>query len=297
MNDTNELRELPTEQLVPPQMLLRPVKQNSIEYLELKDSIAERGILNSISVRPCLLIPGKYEIIDGMYRWTCAKEIGLQTIPAVIMHNVTDMDVLALQIQANAIRPTTSPCDFARQLKRIQKDNPQITIAQIAVMVCKSPSWVQRQLGLLLLQPDHQKMIDRGEICLKNAYMLAKIPCYLRADYLDRAKTMPAAEFSTLAANVVKQVRESVRQGKMDAFFTARFEPQPYLRSLKEVQDESKTHVAAALIITAENFKTAIDGWNAALKWIMHLDRRSVEEQEHAFRAKARKSWKSRCIS
>ena len=168
MNETNDLRELPTEQLVPPRISLRPVKQNSVEYLELKDSIAEKGILNSISARPCNRFPGKYEIIDGMYRWTCAKEIGLQTIPTVIKHDITDMDVLVLQIQANAIRPTTYACDFARQLKRIQQENPQITIAQIAsVMVSKSPSWVQRQLGLLLLQPDQQKMVNRGEICLK----------------------------------------------------------------------------------------------------------------------------------
>ena len=79
----------------------------------------------------------------------------------------------------------------------------------------------------------------------------------------------------------------------MDAFFTEEFEPQPYLRSLKEIQNESHSHIAAALMITSENCTTVIDGWNAALKWMMHLDRRSVEEQERSFREKVRKSWKS----
>ncbi len=285
-----DILEIPVSQLVPPKVLLREVNRNTVEYLEMKDSIESKGILNSISVRPCESIPDKFEIIDGMYRWTCAKELGLQTIPALIKHDISDLDVLVLQIQANAVRPTTSPCDFARQLKRIQKENPQITVAQIAVMVCKSPSWVQRQLGLLLLKSEHQKMVDRGEISLHNAYMLWKIPYYLRADYVDQAKTMPSGEFSALAANVVKQVRESIRQGKMDAFYTEKFEPQPHLRQLKEIHGEMRKPTEGPLNVSAENCKTPIDGWIAALKWVLHLDSDSVEKQKQAALSKVRKT-------
>jgi hypothetical protein len=39
--------------------------------------------------------------------------------------------------------------------------------------------------------------------------------------------------------------------------------------------------------------KTALEGWNAALKWALHLDRKSVEEQEEKSRAKVRKNFES----
>lgn len=289
----DEIRELPIDQLVEPWILLRPVNRHSVECLEMKDSIESKGFLNSISVRLCKRRPDKFEVIDGMYRWTCAKDIGLETVPAIIKHNVTDEDVLSLQIQANAVRPETRPCDFARQMKRIRKAHPGITLAELAVMVSKNPTWVSNQMGLLDLAPRHQKMVDRGEICLQNAYMLAKIPPRLRANYIEQAKTMPASNFTPLAASVIKQFKEAVRQGKLDAFFTEEFEPQPHLRALTVIQEEFQSQTEGPLIIAAEDCRTPLDGWIAALQWAMHLDRQSVKDQETAARAKARKQWQS----
>jgi len=289
----DELRRLPIDQLVKPWVLLRPVDRHSVEFAEMKDSIAAKGFLASIAARPCKRRPGTFEIIDGMWRWSCAKEIGLATIPTIVKHGITDEDVLSLQIQANAIRPETKPCDFARQLKRIQKAHPGITMSQVAVMISKCPAWVRQQLGLLNLNPAQQKMVDRGEICLQNAYMLSKIPSHLRKHHVEQAKTAPAKAFHALAASVIKQYMEAVRQGKLDAFFTDDFEPQVYLRSLKEVQDEFRTQTDGPLLVAAENCKTPVDGWMAALRWALHLDRQSVEEQEHAARARARQKWES----
>jgi len=285
----DDLRELPISQLVPPWILLRPVDQNSVEYEELRDSLDAQGFLNSIAVRPCKRRPGFFEIIDGLYRWTCAKDIGRETVPAIVKHDVTDDDVLSLQIQANAIRPETRPCDFARQLRRIQKANPEITIANLSVMISKAPTWIGQQLGLLRLAVAHQKMVDRGEICLQNAYMLVKIPPRFRQNYVDQAKTMKGTEFSALAAGVVKQYQEAVRQGKLDAFFTNEFEPQPHLRALKVIQEEHRTQLHGPMIVTVEECKTPLDGFYSALQWAMHLDRESVSDQKKASLLKARR--------
>ncbi len=289
----DELRSLPVEQLVEPWVLLRPVARHSLEFMEMRDSIEAKGFLNSISVRPCKHRPGLFEVIDGMCRWTCAKELCLETIPAIIKYNVTDDDVLALQVQANAIRLETKPCEFARQLKRLQKANSGITLAKLSVMISKNPSWVSQQLGLLRLNAVHQTMVDRGEICLQNAYMLAKIPPRFRKEYVDKAKTMLAGAFNALAASVIKQYRDAVRQGKLDAFFSDEFEPQAHLRALRVIQEEQQDQLNGPLIIASEDCKTPLDGWSAALQWAMHLDRQSVKEQEEAARAKVRKQWKS----
>ena len=289
----DELRELSITDLVEPWVLLRPVDHNSVEYLEMRDSLEANGFLNSISVRPCKRHEGKFEIIDGMYRFTCAREIDLVTIPVIIKYGVADELALSLQLQANAVRPETKPCEFAKQLRRLQKIYPDITMRGLSAMVCKSPEWVRRTLGLLNLNPVMQRMVNRGEICSQNAYMLSKIPPRLRSDYIDQAKTLPAVAFYPIAASVVKQFKEAVRQGKLDAFFTDDFEPQYYLRSLKDVTAEYQTQLEGPLLVTTENCKTPMDGWRAALKWMLHLDPASVAQQEEKARAKVRKHWTS----
>jgi ParB/RepB/Spo0J family partition protein len=287
----DELRDLPIAQLVEPWILLRPVDRTSVGFLEMKDSIDARGFLNSISARPCKRHPGLFEIIDGMYRWTCATELCLETIPTIVKQNITDDDVLALQLQANAIRPETKPCEFAKQLKRLQKAHPGITLGKLSVMLSKSPGWIGSQLNLLFLTIEQQKMVDRGEICLQNGYMLSKIPPVFRKEYIDKAKTMKVKAFSVLVAGVIKSYREAVRQGKLEAFFTEEFDPQPHLRNLKTVQGEYRRPLAGPLIVASEDCKTPLDGWKAALQWAMHLDKKSVKEQERAARARARKKW------
>jgi ParB/RepB/Spo0J family partition protein len=287
----DELVELPLTDLVEPWILLRPVDKSLVEYLEMRDSIEAHGILNSITVRPCKRLNGKFEIIDGMYRFTCAKEIDLPTLPVIIKHGLSDEVVLSIQLQANAIKPETKPCEFATQLRRLQQAFPDISMRKLSAMVCKSPQWVRRTLGLLRLNKPVQKMVDRGEISSQNAFWLSRIPPRLRMEYIDQAKTLTGKVFAPIAASVVKQYKEAVRQGKLDAFFTEEFEPQPYLRSLTEVTAESESPIEGPLVVATENCKTPIDGWRAALKWMMHLDSESVVQQEAKARAKARKNW------
>jgi len=253
----------------------------------MRDSIAAEGFWNSISVRPAA-DEGRYEIIDGLYRYTCARELGLKSIHCIIKYNVSDDAVLAAQIQANAIRPETKPAEFARQMKRMLTRRPEMTFAELAHLIHKSPSWVRKTLGLLRLVRESRKMVDRGEIPIQSAYMLAKIPHHLQADYLDQARTLPSREFRALAASVVKQFTEAVKQGKMEAFWCGEFQPQAHLRSLREIQSEAQRQELGALLVTVEQCKTPVDGFYAALRWAMHLDRQSVEDQERAARARSR---------
>jgi len=287
----DQVATIPVEKLTDPWVLLRPVLTDSVEFLEMRDSLNEKGFLNSISVRPSSRQAGSFEIIDGMWRTTCARELHFETVPCIIKHNITDDDVLTLQVAAQAIRPETKPVEYARQLQRIQKARPGITLGQLAALVNKNPQWVSKQLGLLHLDRRSQRAIDRGEIPLANAYLLSKIPLKLRSDYVDQAKSLTISKFGPIAAAVIKQFKEAVRQGKLDAFFTEDFTPQAYLRSLKDIETEARSQAEAPLMITAADCETPLDGWNAALQWMMHLDRKSVEEQEVATRAKVRQRW------
>ena len=104
----DEFREIPLDQIVEPWVVLRVVNRESVEYLELRDSLAHQGFLNSICVRPSLRQPGNYEVVDGLYRRAACCELRRPTMPCIVKHNLTDEDVLAIQIQANALRPETT---------------------------------------------------------------------------------------------------------------------------------------------------------------------------------------------
>lgn len=278
----DETRDIPVSDIVEPRLILRPVDTESVEYLELRDSIAERGILNSICVRPSPHVPGKYEVVDGNYRFHAARDLRMNSLPCVVKYGLTDDDVLSMQIQTNAIRPETTPVEFARQLKRIMALRPGMTLAELSHVVKKRPSWLRDMLGLLDLTEAQQVAVDRSEIPVTSAYMLAKIPHHFREEFEAQARTLPATEFRTVAAAFIKQYMEAVRQGKLEVMFAREFKVVAHVRKLSELEAELKHRNKGALLTTAAGCKTPLDGWYSAIEWVLHLDPESVEEQRRA---------------
>ena len=289
----DEFCDIPLSEIVEPRLLLRPVNKESVEYLELRDSVAEHGFLNSICVRPAPHAPGKYEPVDGNFRFHVARDLRASVMPCIIKRGLTDDDVLAMQIQANAIRPETTPVEFARQLKRIMSHRPGMTMAELSHIVKKRPSWLRDMLGLLDLSDEQQKAVDRSEIPITSAYMLAKVPDRYRRQFEDQAKALPASEFRTVTAAFIKQYREAVRQGKLEAMFTGEFQAVAHLRRFRELEDEWKHRRCGALLTTAAGCTTPVDGWYLALQWVLHLDRDSVERQ----RESAMQRMASQCLA
>jgi ParB/RepB/Spo0J family partition protein len=285
----DELKWIPAEELVDPPVVLRLVNRASVAYMELRDSIADRGLLNPILVRPSTRFPDKFDVADGLYRATCCREVGRSPVPCLVK-DLTDNDLLAIQIQANALRPETTPMEYARQIKRIMEARPEATLAEISSRILhKSPKWVGETLGLLGLRKDYHLAVDRGEMPLGSAYELARIPYRHQAEFLDAARTMPVAKFRAVAQAFLKQFQEAVRQGKLDAFFTEDFKPVPHMRPLKGVIAECEKPACAALVLTAERCKTLTDAWRAALAWVLHLDRESIDIQRQAVTRRSRK--------
>ena len=279
-----ESRDIPLCDIHETHLLLRLVERDSLEYMELRDSIAATGPLNSICVRPSRPFPGEWEVVDGMYRYTIYVELGLSPVPCLI-RGLTDEEVVAAQIEANAIRPTTKKTDFARQLKKILDANPGMSHARLQGMVHKSPQWIGEQLGLLRLQPAIQKAVDRGEISLMSGYVLSRVPFNQQERFVDLAKTAPTNAFKATVAVYIKQQREAARQGKLDVMFASEFKPVAYLRNLRDIQTEKDRPEQGPLLLAAANARTAVEGWNACLDWVMHFDAKSVE----AARAKHQK--------
>ncbi len=288
----DEFRLIPLDQIVEPWVVLRVVDRQSIEYLELRDSLSAVGPLNSICVRPSVRRPGCYEVVDGLYRYTAAMELRLAALPCIVKHSLTDDDVLAIQIQANALRPETTAVEYARQIKRIMdalatRKGRDATLADVSNLIHKSVDWIADQLRLLMLRPDIQKAVERGEIPLKSAYMLAKLPRANQNQLVALARTASAREFVPVAARLLKQIQEAARQGKLHDFCKD-FEPVPHLRLLKEVLAEYREHRHGGLALTKAGSQTALDGWYLALQWALNLDEDSTRQQREKVAARTR---------
>lgn len=280
----DELKHVPLDQIIDPKFLLRLVDKASVGYLTMLDSIQQFGLITPVCLRPAGdRAPGKLEIVAGNYRTTIHRELRLPVIPALIKYNLTDKDVLAAQIRENAVRKETTKSEFAKQLKRIQRLMPGITIREMAAYINKEPQWVSLQLDLAELSPKMQRLVDQGIMPLTNGYMLAKIPKNLREKCLTQACAMPPPEFEALAAAIIKRRMEDVRDGKLsEQFNDLPFAPHAYQRPLKKVSAEISDRLILPSLLVAAEAKTPLEGAIIALKWTLNLDPASVEQRRNA---------------
>ena len=153
-----------------------------------------------------------------------------------------------------------------------------LTLAEVSNLIHKNPEWIGRQLSLLSLRRDIQKIVERGEIPLGSAYLLAKLPMVEQAQLVELARTAPTREFAPVVTRLLKQIQEAARQGKLHDYCKD-FEPVAYLRPLKEVLAEYKAHGLGGLAVTQAGGQTPVDGWYLALRWALNLDEESVRQQ------------------
>jgi hypothetical protein len=244
--------------------------------------------LNPVLVRPSGRFPGKYDVADGLRRTSAARDTGRTPLPCLVK-DLTAEDLLAILIQADALRPETMPAEYARQVRKIIEAHPGVGLPEISARILhKNPQWVRETLGLLNLRKDFQLAVDRGDMPLGWAYELARVPPKFQPQFFDAARTMTVAGFRPLVQAFLKQFHEAIRQGKLDALFTTDCKPVPHGRPWEQIIAQHGKLECAALILVAEQCRTLTDAWRAALAWALHLDRESVEAQRQAVLNRAR---------
>jgi ParB/RepB/Spo0J family partition protein len=264
---------------------LRPVDKRTVGYRELRDSIKEHGLWQPILTR--LASDGVYEVIDGFYRYNCCKELRLKTVPCLI-RELTDKEVLVVQIQTNAVRLETDPIDFARQMWRMVKEE-EITVGQMAHMVKKSPTWVRKMLKITRLCGEVKTAVQRGEVTISVAHEIAKVPAAIQKELLPHAIVISAGDFLPIIRERVRQFKDAIKTGRMEAYYRSVIEPTPHLRKMKELRAELRTPTEGAHFLAQVCTETPMDGWRMCLNWVLHLDPDSIEAQKE--RLAKRRVW------
>lgn len=274
-----QIAMIPIRKIRRPKFLLRLVDETAIEFLEMKDSIEDNGLLQPILVRP--IGDDLYEVVEGNWRYTCCLQLELEELPCLIK-NLDDAEVMMIQIEANAIRPETKPIEYAERLERIMKLNKDMSIRRLSLLIHKSSKWIDTILRLNKLIPELKIALQRGDICVSSASEAARLPKSLQSEVCGVIRGMPADEFKRLVGSHLKVFRESHQRGLMTKTIMRGYEPVPFLQhySVLKKEYEKKTHAPSVLV--KSNAQSPLDGWVAALAWVLHLDPDSVEAQKQA---------------
>ncbi|MGQ9559117.1 MAG: ParB/RepB/Spo0J family partition protein [Candidatus Oleimicrobiaceae bacterium] len=135
---------------------------------ELKASIAEKGLVQPITVRR---YDGRYQLIAGERRLRAVRELGLSTIPAYVLEVTSDEEMLELSLIENIHREDLNPIEVARSYQRLL-DECHLTQEEVAQKVGKDRSTVANFLRLLKLPRRIQESLVNGELSMGHARAL-----------------------------------------------------------------------------------------------------------------------------
>jgi len=274
------LQVVPLKDIRENQAALRVVHRDTPEFLEMVESVRAQGILNPINVRE-VTDPETgvkyFSLIDGLHRYWCAVEAGLDSIPCHIL-DATEIETLQMQVTANLHRIDTKPVEYSQALQRLMAFNPLMSIHDLAKMVNKSSTWVSERLNLTKLDKSIGVLVDEGKINLTNAFALARMPVEEQPAFVERAMTMQPAEFANVCAERRKQIQQARREGRVAG--PEVFQAQPFLRKISEVKDELAKAVAGPAILETLKVTSPVEAWSLAVAWVLNMDPESQEAQK-----------------
>ena len=284
------LAVLKLAEIVESPVALRSVNEESEQFLEMLESVKLKGVLESITVRPLKdgETAGKYCIINGLHRYTCAKRAGLTEIPANIL-DIGDAEALEDQIITNIQKIETKPAEYAKQLKRILALHPLMTMAELAGKICQSTAWISTRFSLLSLSKEIQESVDKGHIGLTNAFALSKLPTSEVPNFLERAMSLTPGEFIPLIDQRKKEIQEAKKVG--GAIPAEKFVAVPVMRKPSEIKAEFESPSTAGKVIALAGATSLEAAFAAAISWVLRMDADSVAEAQakHEARERAKK--------
>jgi len=137
---------------------------------ELAASIAARGVIQPVIVRPHPAGAGRYQLVAGERRWRAAQKAQLHEIPALV-RKLSDREVMALALIENLQREDLNPIEEARAYNRLAEQEG-MTQADIARMVDKSRSHVANLQRLLALPDPVITLVETGSLSMGHARAL-----------------------------------------------------------------------------------------------------------------------------
>ena len=220
--------------------------RDNAEMEMLKDSIRESGILMPVAVRPK---EKQYEILSGHRRIHACKQLGIETVPALVKELSRDSAVIFM-VDSNLHREGLLPSEkaFAYKMKLEAMKHQGRTSVQLgqkssrdmlAASAGESATQIQRYIRLTHLEKPLLDLVDEGRIALTPAVELSYL---LPEEQRDLLQTIESEDCTP-------SLSQSVRMRKLSA------EGLLTMDRIFEIMTEVKGNQAEVLKIPTERIK------------------------------------------
>lgn len=257
-------------------------KREGHENEELKESVKENGLLQPIIVRS--FSAGTYEIISGHRRVEACKELGIQTVPAIVRDMTKDEAIIAM-VDSNLQREHLLPSEkaFAYKMKlEAMKHQGKATSRQLVgklesadkISESESGRQVQRYIRLTHLIPELLKLADEGRIAFTPAVELSYLP--------ENEQRMLAEEIeytdATPSLSQAQRLRKFSEQGRLsiDTIFAVLSEEKPNQKEQVKFKTEDIRKYFPKSYTSLDMQKTII---TLLEKWQRQRERNKREER------------------
>ena len=149
-----------------PQQPRKHFEEDSLRDLAV--SLKQHGFLQPIVVRP---VGSEFEIIAGERRWRAAKLAGIESIPALVRHDVTEAQLLELALVENVQREDLDAIERAQGYRAMQVAL-DLTQEEVARKVGLQRATVANHLRLLDLPQEVQVALAKDLISMGHARAL-----------------------------------------------------------------------------------------------------------------------------
>lgn len=134
-----------------------------------------------------------HEIVTGERRFRAARMAGLRRIP-VLVQDLTDPQVLELQLLENLQREDLRPLEEASGYERLMLDQGY-TADMVAASMHKSRAHIFATVKLLTLCPEAKQALNDGSLSRSTALLVAQRPTHaLQIEFTKRVLTGPNSE-------------------------------------------------------------------------------------------------------
>ena len=146
---------------------------------ELADSIAQRGILQPLLVRPNPDKAGHYQIIAGERRWRAAQRARLHEVP-VLLREMSNADAMAAGLVENLQREDLNAVEEAEGYKRLVEEF-NMTQDALGEALGKSRAHIGNAMRMLKLPKPVLDMVKDGQLSFGHARALLTLDEPLQA--------------------------------------------------------------------------------------------------------------------
>ncbi len=250
-----QTRELDLKLVVPdenqPRKLFEPTKLKN-----LKESVKKYGVMTPITVEE---ISGKYLIVDGERRYRVAKELGLATIPGVVIAPQNAVDRLVQQFHIQEQREDWTPVEKAITVHRLASELG-ISLKQICELLALDERTGQRYIAFSNII-DKEKY-HQSEIGIQWAEYIIGVKTFAKKLAERDEESWTKTDEKRLENNLITRIKEGefarpAQMSKIKDIFSKNPKLVKELTGKKETIDEMFVQTKAKAAFTLRNLANA----------------------------------------